>query len=151
LGVPANDVAGGSHNILAVRQSLGGAYEVLTASLYYRTSIILARIAAAQQGVQLNTLSGRAIPHATGEESQDIDECRKSLLGAILGVTTDIEKSRREIKALSDNGRVQRSVGMPIHTYDEDGMNVELQAKKGKTLPDGYAGTFAGSLFVQNS
>lgn len=128
----ANDVSGGSHNILSVRQSIAGAFEVLTASVYYRTSIILARIAAAQNGVRLPTLSGRAIPHATGEESDEIDECRKSLLGAILGVTTEIEHSRIAIRKLSEQGVVQRSVGKEPSIFDEEGMlwTPETRSKK---------------------
>jgi hypothetical protein len=107
-----------------VRQSISGAFEVLTASVYYRTSIILARLANQQSGVRLNTLSGRAIPHATGEEGRDsdIDECRKSLLGAILGVTSAVEKSRNDLKRLAELGTVQRSLGLPIKEYDEEGM-----------------------------
>lgn len=116
-----NDVAGGSHNIKAVQMSLGGAFEVLSYSVYVRTSIILARIAAAQSGRQLPTLSGRAILESVGEGEDDTDECRKSLLGSIVGVTAEIEKSRNSARALSSTGMVQRSVGVTPGKFDERG------------------------------
>ena len=117
-----NDVSSGSHNFFLVRQSLSGAFEVLTASVYYRTSIIIARIASAQSGVHLRTLSGRAIPHANAGEDVETDECRKSLLGAIVGVPADTAAARVEVKRLSELGTVQRSLGLPVPKYDEDGM-----------------------------
>lgn len=86
---------------------------------------MLARIASAQSGRQLSTLSGQVIPHATGEEGADIDECRKSLLGAVLGVTREIELSRQRVKALAQTGRVQRSVGIPVRQYNELGMSID--------------------------
>lgn len=101
--------------------SLGGAYEVLSYAVYVRTSVIIARIAAAQSGRQLPTLSGRAILDPVGEGEGDIDECRKSLLGSIVGVTAEIEKSRNTARALAATGVVQRSVGVKPGTFDEKG------------------------------
>lgn len=92
--------------------SLGGAFEVLSYAVYVRTSIILARIAAAQSGRQLPTLSGRAIPGPVGVGEDELDECRKSLLGSIVGVTAEIEKSRNVARSLASTGSVQRSVGV---------------------------------------
>lgn len=104
---------------------MAGAFEVLTASVYYRTSIILARIAAVQSGVTLSTLSGRAIPHATGEEGGDIDECRKSLLGAILGVTTEIEYSRNNLQTLYHIGEAENALGILPEKFSVDGMKID--------------------------
>ena len=139
---PTNDVSSGSYNMNLVRQSISGAFEVLTASVYYRTSIILARLANQQSGVRLNTLSGRAIPHATGEEGRDsdIDECRKSLLGAILGVTSAVDQSRNDLRRLAELGTVQRSLGLPIKEYDEEGILIvpgqpKKQAKRNPDRP----------------
>lgn len=123
---PTNDVSSGSYNMNQVRQSISGAFEVLTASVYYRTSIILARLANNQYGagnhstVRVNTLSGRAIPGASGDEGRD--ECSKSMLGSILGVTSAVEQSRRDLRRLAELGTVQRSLGLPASEYDEDGM-----------------------------
>ena len=101
--------------------SLGGAFEVLSYAVYVRTSIILARIAAAQSGRRLPTLSGRAILEPVGEGEDDVDECRKSLLGSIVGVTAEIEKSRTGARTLASTGVVQQSVGVTPGNFDERG------------------------------
>lgn len=87
--------------------------------------------------MHLPTLSGRAIPHATGEESNEIDECRKSLLGAILGVTTEIEQSRIDIRKLSEQGTVQRLVGKEPSVFDEEGMLWKPTTRATKDDSDG--------------
>lgn len=128
-------MAGGSHNIRAVQRSLCGAFELLSYAVYVRTSIILARISAAQSGRQLPTLSGRAIPHSTEENDETLDECHKSLLGALLGVTAEIESSRREAKRLAELGDVQRMVGMKPGVFDEDGMLYDTNKPKSRAQP----------------
>lgn len=71
--------------------------------MYVRTSIILARQVAAQSGRQLPTLSGRAILQPVGEHNDEVDECRRSLLGSIVGVTEEIEQSRNRVRALAQS------------------------------------------------
>lgn len=60
----------------------------------------MARIANAQSGILLPTLSGRAIP-GTADNEQELDECRRSLLGSILGATTEMLHMRRQIRKLA--------------------------------------------------
>ena len=127
LHFSANDVAKGSYNIRAVQQALGGAYEVLSNAVSARASTILAGLAAAQSGKKVPVSSGGATPEepvAGGEEQ--IDECRKSLLESIVGVTAIAEERMTSARQLAMMETVQgKSTGKKRafgEMFDEEGL-----------------------------
>ncbi|KAJ7154186.1 hypothetical protein C8R46DRAFT_1041916 [Mycena filopes] len=81
-GDPSNDISSGSYNFQNVRRNLGGAYEILTATIYLRAGILNAR------------RSGQAVSLRDRDEPGDM-----SILSSVLGVTQ--EASGRCFYALS--------------------------------------------------
>jgi hypothetical protein len=137
LHFSANDVAKGSYNIRAVQQALGGAYEVLSNAVSVRASTILAGgLAATQSGEQVPTSSGGATPEPVKGGDDQIDECRKSLLGCIVGVTAKAEESRARARQMAMPSTVQPSAEMkPVHLDDRSklhSMRVAKAAKAGR-------------------
>lgn len=119
-----NDISAGSFNILSVRAAFGGAYDLLTATLYHRQSLLLSR---ATNGairphlsvpVPANSLNdvasdgGAASGRKTRftEEGEIEDPLRQSLLGDIMGVTQDILAARQANLQLFASGKVQQSL-----------------------------------------
>ncbi|KAK4052507.1 hypothetical protein OIV83_002309 [Microbotryomycetes sp. JL201] len=95
---PSNDVSGGSHNILRVRQTLGGAFDCLAATLSHRVSHFQAR-----KDRSVVPLSDEALPNA--------DKARhplsQSILGCIIGMSSAGIESRNANKELHDSGVLQ--------------------------------------------
>lgn len=94
-----NDVSGGSHNIIRVRQTLGGASDCLAATLYQRASEF-----AHLRNPLLPTLSASALPNADLEAPNPL--CQ-SVLGTIIGMSRDGMKSREENIRLYNEGVLQ--------------------------------------------
>ncbi|ORY67933.1 hypothetical protein BCR35DRAFT_294786 [Leucosporidium creatinivorum] len=96
---PSNDVSGGSHNIIRVRQTLSGAYDVLAATLSHRVSHF-----EALHNSSTLPLNGSVLPNA------DIDAptplCQ-SILGAIIGMSRSGIRAREENVRLYDEGVLQ--------------------------------------------
>ncbi|KAM0790556.1 hypothetical protein ACM66B_004425 [Microbotryomycetes sp. NB124-2] len=95
---PSNDVSGGSHNILRVRQTLGGGFDCLAATLSHRVSHFQAR-----QDRSVVPLSDECLPNA--------DKARhplsQSILGSIIGMSSAGLESRSANKELHDSGILQ--------------------------------------------
>ena len=96
----ANDVSGGSHNIIRVRQTFAGAFETLTATLFQRASVISSR-RNPQAGAPL---SARSLPCADGGA---LDALRRSVLASVISMTRGDVARREANVALHEDGNVQ--------------------------------------------
>lgn len=92
-----NDVSGGSHNILRVRQTLAGAFDVLSATLLHRVSHF--------SSATLRPLSSDSLPNSDFTSSSNPRE--QSVLGSIIGMSKLGIKSRLANVALFDEGILQ--------------------------------------------
>ncbi|SCV71317.1 BQ2448_2905 [Microbotryum intermedium] len=102
---PLNDVSGGSHGIVRVRQTLSGGYESLTATIYQRVSVFNARRDAKEkEGRKTEELDGSFLPIAI-EKGQD--PLRTSILGSIIGMTSAAIEARRDNLRLYEQGVLQ--------------------------------------------
>ncbi|GAA6012314.1 hypothetical protein JCM10207_002800 [Rhodosporidiobolus poonsookiae] len=89
---PQNDVSGGSHAIIRVRQTLAGGFDTLSATLLQRHSLL-----ASLSNPSRVALSSAALPNA---DSSTSSRRTQSLLGSIIGMT------RPGIAARDANGRL---------------------------------------------
>ncbi|SGZ30957.1 BQ5605_C046g12280 [Microbotryum silenes-dioicae] len=102
---PSNDVSGGSHGIVRVRQTLSGGYESLTATIYQRVSVFNARRDATEkEGRKSEALDGSVLPNAVGKSE---DPLRTSILGSIIGMTSAAIEARRDNLRLYEQGVLQ--------------------------------------------
>ncbi|GAA5840573.1 hypothetical protein JCM9279_007369 [Rhodotorula babjevae] len=101
---PKNDVSGGSHNIIRVRQTLSGGFDVLTASLCARQSLLASSSSSSLARVPV--LSASALPNA--DSSASLDPSQRSLLGSIVGLGEAERLSRRAHAQLHADGVLQR-------------------------------------------
>lgn len=112
-----NDISGGSFGIRTVRAIFSGAYDMLSAKLFERSSQILAK--------------------KSGRTKGDWQPEDMSLLTTIMGITKEVTlshsplwseadvqtmKHRDELRKLHETGRLQRALGIPqketnIHPY----------------------------------
>jgi hypothetical protein len=92
-----NDVSGGSHNILRVRQTLAGAFDVLSATLLHRVSHF--------SSAALHPLSSDSLPNSDYASSSN--PRAQSILGSIIGMSKLGIKSRLANVALFDEGILQ--------------------------------------------
>jgi len=99
-----NDVSGGSHAIIRVRQTLSGGFDVLTASLCARQSLIASSSSSSLARVPV--LSASALPNA--DSSTSLDPSQRSLLGSIVGLGAAERLSRRAHAQLHADGVLQR-------------------------------------------
>jgi hypothetical protein len=86
-----NDVSGGSHNIIRVRQTLAGAFEVISATLLQRVSVFSSQD---RPNSSIKPLSLSALPSCDPDAR---DPLSQSVLGSIIGM------SRAGIRARQDN------------------------------------------------
>ncbi|GAA6043310.1 hypothetical protein JCM8097_001178 [Rhodosporidiobolus ruineniae] len=101
---PQNDVSGGSHAIIRVRQTLAGGFDTLTATLLHRHSLL----AAARSGAA--ALSAKALPNADDLEDSTGRRRRReeqSLLGSIIGMTSAGVEAREANVRLWEDGVLQ--------------------------------------------
>ncbi|GAA5832808.1 hypothetical protein JCM11251_005772 [Rhodosporidiobolus azoricus] len=77
---PQNDVSGGSHAIIRVRQTFAGGFDTLTATLLHRHSLLSSR-----KTPSLLPLSAASLPNA---DSDPPSRTTQSLLGSIIGMTS---------------------------------------------------------------
>ncbi|WFD31023.1 polynucleotide adenylyltransferase [Malassezia sp. CBS 17886] len=106
---PFNDVARGSFAVIGVRSALGGAYDILHAALCERANDMphfLRRQRALHHAQTQRT-------HTHFDDDTQVDTALQnrqpeSLLGNILGVSREMLKRRREIKALYDSHVLQK-------------------------------------------
>ncbi|KAJ7766625.1 hypothetical protein B0H16DRAFT_1661318 [Mycena metata] len=94
-GDPSNDISSGSYNFQNVRRNLGGAYEILTATIYMRAGILGAR------------RSGQAVSLRDHDEPGDI-----GILSSVLGVTQETLNNRALVKEVYELGTLHRFVGV---------------------------------------
>lgn len=92
--LPVNDVSGGSHNIIRVRQTLAGAFDVLAATLIHRVSHF-----EALRNPSVMPLSSHALPNS---DYDAISPLSQSILGSVIGM------SRAGIKGREENVRLYR-------------------------------------------
>ncbi|GAA5926127.1 uncharacterized protein JCM15063_000192 [Sporobolomyces koalae] len=97
---PSNDVSGGSHNIIRVRQTLAGGFDTLSATLLQRQSHL-----SAKRNPSLIPLSTESLPNA---DSDPPSSGTRSLLGSIVGMTRAGVDARRTNLRLWDDGVLQR-------------------------------------------
>ncbi|KAK4700916.1 non-canonical poly(A) RNA polymerase PAPD5/7, partial [Phenoliferia sp. Uapishka_3] len=96
---PSNDVSGGSHNIVRVRQTLAGAFDVLTATLLHRVSHF-----EASRNPNIEPLSGSSLPNADVDAPSPL--CQ-SILGSVIGMARASIQSRERNIDLYNDGILQ--------------------------------------------
>jgi non-canonical poly(A) RNA polymerase PAPD5/7 len=96
----ANDVSGGSHNIIRVRQTLAGAFDVLSATLCHRASHFEAR-----RNPDFVPLSGDALPNADADARSPLSQ---SILGSIVGMSRAAVIAREDNVGLHGEGVLQQ-------------------------------------------
>lgn len=94
-----NDVSGGSHNIIRVRQTLAGGFDTLSATLLQRQSLL-----SSQRNPSLIPLSSSSLPNA---DSDPPSSSTRSLLGSIIGMTRAGVDARGANVRLWDDGVLQ--------------------------------------------
>ncbi|GJN92544.1 hypothetical protein Rhopal_005574-T1 [Rhodotorula paludigena] len=100
---PLNDVSGGSHAILRVRQTLAGGFDVLAATLAARQSLVAARRNPAL--APSRPLDASRLPNA---DSDAPSEETRSLLGGIIGLGRADRDKRERDRELWESGVLQR-------------------------------------------
>ncbi|GAA5934963.1 hypothetical protein JCM3775_004660 [Rhodotorula graminis] len=101
---PKNDVSGGSHAIIRVRQTLSGGFDVLSASLCARQSLLAST--SSSNLARVPVLSASALPNA--DSSTSLDPSQRSILGSIVGLGAAERLSRRAHAQLHADGVLQR-------------------------------------------
>ncbi|GAA5910729.1 hypothetical protein JCM5296_000482 [Sporobolomyces johnsonii] len=96
---PQNDVSGGSHNILRVRQTFAGGFDTLSATVLHRVSLLAAR-----RNASVLPLSSSALPNADSEPPSALTQ---SILGSIVGISSKDVKSREDNVLLWEDGALQ--------------------------------------------
>ncbi|EGU11585.1 hypothetical protein RTG_02360 [Rhodotorula toruloides ATCC 204091] len=97
---PQNDVSGGSHAILRVRQTLAGGFDTLAAWLIQRHSLLASR-----SNPSLVALSASALPNA---DSDPPSRMSQSLLGSVIGLSKHDADARDANVRLWEGGVLQR-------------------------------------------
>ncbi|KAK4056948.1 hypothetical protein OIO90_001848 [Microbotryomycetes sp. JL221] len=116
---PSNDVSGGSHNIIRVRQTFAGAFESLTATLFERVSHFQHR---SNQEKFPTTLSNQVLPNA--DDNSFKNPLKSSVLGSIIGMTKSSLQERRLNIELFNSGVLQNMLQQP------GGENVKIANSK---------------------
>lgn len=88
-----------------MRQTFGGAFESLTATLAHRSSCF----AAAATNNQTSPLNGAYLPNA--DSRSDADPLSQSILGAVVGMSAAGLQAREENVSLYEAGILQRMIG----------------------------------------
>lgn len=114
-----NDVSGGSHAILRVRQTFAGGFDTLTSWLIVRQSLL-----AAEDNPSLVPLSSAALPNA---DSDPPSAGSQSLLGGIIGLNKRDLESREANERLYDEGLLQ---DLLHKTEGPDGVEVNMLGSK---------------------
>ncbi|KAI8454294.1 hypothetical protein BY996DRAFT_7105089 [Phakopsora pachyrhizi] len=111
----SNDIAGGTHNILGVRSVFSGAFDLLSATLYYRHSLQSSRTVANHSSSTSRPLLSVPVPFGLDdvEDPESKDPISQSLLGEIMGVTKDLVDNRRKNLKLFYSGTLQRLLNRP--------------------------------------
>ncbi|GAA5961733.1 hypothetical protein JCM21900_000843 [Sporobolomyces salmonicolor] len=96
---PQNDVSGGSHNILRVRQTFAGGFDTLSATILHRVSLLASR-----RIPSVLPLSSSALPNADSDPPSALTQ---SILGSIVGISSKDVKSREDNVLLWEDGALQ--------------------------------------------
>ncbi|GAA5961449.1 hypothetical protein JCM3765_003584 [Sporobolomyces pararoseus] len=118
---PSNDVSGGSHNIIRVRQTLAGGFDTLSATLLQRQSLL-----SSQRNPSLIPLSSSSLPNA---DSDPPSSSTRSLLGSIIGMTRGGVEARSTNVRLWDDGVLQKILDR-IGTSDDPAGGSKKAIKK---------------------
>ncbi|GAA5973474.1 hypothetical protein JCM11641_006482 [Rhodosporidiobolus odoratus] len=114
---PQNDVSGGSHAIIRVRQTLAGGFDTLTATLLYRQSLLSTPSSSASSrsfrpassfsssSAAAPSLSSTSLPNA---DSSAPSATQQSILGSIIGMTRAGVEARDANTRLHSDGVLQR-------------------------------------------
>ncbi|GAA5913438.1 hypothetical protein JCM6882_001961 [Rhodosporidiobolus microsporus] len=97
---PQNDVSGGSHAIIRVRQTFAGGFDTLSATLLHRHSLLSSR-----KTPSLLPLSSTSLPNA---DSDPPSQTTQSLLGSIIGMTSAGVEARDANVRLWEDGVLQK-------------------------------------------
>ncbi|GAA5882466.1 hypothetical protein JCM3774_001129 [Rhodotorula dairenensis] len=116
---PQNDVSGGSHAILRVRQTFAGGFDTLTSWLIVRESIL-----AAEANPSLVPLTATALPNA---DSDPPDRASQSLLGGIIGLGKRDLDAREAHARLYADGVLQNLIR---RTEGPDGVEAGMMSRK---------------------
>ncbi|KIR30032.1 DNA polymerase sigma subunit [Cryptococcus deuterogattii LA55] len=93
-----NDISGGSFGIRQVRNTLGGAYELLGMRLFERA-----------EEMSRNARGGR---RSTSWKDKDGDDW--SILGGVMGITKETLKQRNELTRIHLQGRLHHKLSIPL-------------------------------------
>ncbi|GAA5986050.1 hypothetical protein JCM10908_006385 [Rhodotorula pacifica] len=116
---PQNDVSGGSHAILRVRQTFAGGLDTLTSWLIVRESLL-----ASESNPSLVPLTSSALPNA---DSDPPSRGSQSLLGGIIGLGKHDLDAREANARLYEDGVLQRLLK---RTEGPDGVETGLMSRK---------------------
>ncbi|GAA5856907.1 hypothetical protein JCM8547_008458 [Rhodosporidiobolus lusitaniae] len=100
---PQNDVSGGSHAIIRVRQTFAGGFDTLTATLLHRHSLLSS--SSRHSSSSVTPLSGASLPNA---DSDAPSRKTQSLLGSIIGMTAAGVEARQANFRLHRDGVLQK-------------------------------------------
>ncbi|BGP18422.1 hypothetical protein JCM10213_001669 [Rhodosporidiobolus nylandii] len=120
---PQNDVSGGSHAIIRVRQTFAGGFDTITATLLHRHSLLASR-----KNPSVLALSSSSLPNA---DSDAPSRTTQSILGSIIGMTRAGVEARDANVRLWEDGVLQKL----LRRSDPDkgakgGLGSEKQQKK---------------------
>ncbi|KAM0753355.1 hypothetical protein T439DRAFT_299633 [Meredithblackwellia eburnea MCA 4105] len=125
---PTNDVSGGSHNIIRVRQTLAGAFDVLTATLLHRASHF-----EAARDPTCELINGDVLPNADADATSPL---RQSILGAVIGMSREGIESREENVSLHEAEILQDLIEQTGGVDSLSGMSKKAMKKSLKELRD---------------
>ncbi|GAA5912761.1 uncharacterized protein JCM6883_006225 [Sporobolomyces salmoneus] len=124
---PSNDVSGGSHNIIRVRQTLAGGFDTLSATILQRQSLL-----SSQRNPSLIPLSSSSLPNA---DSDPPSSSTRSLLGSIIGMTRAGVEARDTNVRLWDDAVLQKILER-IGASDYDGTGKKAMKRNMKEAKD---------------
>ncbi|OWZ79230.1 DNA polymerase sigma subunit [Cryptococcus neoformans Bt85] len=93
-----NDISGGSFGIRQVRNTLGGAYELLSMRLFERAEEM--------------SRNGRGGRRSTSWKDKEGDDW--SILGGVMGITKETLKQRHELTRIHIEGRLHHKLSIPL-------------------------------------
>ncbi|PKI84475.1 hypothetical protein MVES_001808 [Malassezia vespertilionis] len=129
-----NDISKGSFAVISVRSTLGGAYDILHAALcaranemhvFRRRQRTLRDAQAQRKHTYFSAEDGDDRLHRTGDNKEP-----ESILGSVLGISREMIKRRKEIKALYDTGVLQSRMAKDVGADAQEDSTLSVKRRK---------------------